>query len=314
MLRDSTAIFLLRRAVSLATTTLVAISLTFLFFAYTIDQVTAPGQLASALLDYLGALLLHLDMGPSFLGVEIPVQQVLREGLWVDLTLLVGGMVAAVAWSIPCGLYCGARPHTPLARALGFAASAVLSSPVYWLGFVVLILFANESGRIVQLPFVSGQGDYGSLSGNPLDWGRAIWVPVLVVGAPLGAQLLRMTAGAVRDALGEEYIRTARAKGLVERRVVVLHALPTASTPLAMLTGVNMNLLVTNIVLMESAFNLPGSFRYIDDAIALRDMNMLQGLVLEWAVVIVLASFAADAFQAWLDPRVRTGGSRVSGG
>jgi peptide/nickel transport system permease protein len=185
-------------------------------------------------------------------------------------------------------------------------AAVALSAPVYWLGFVVLILFANESGRIAQLPFVSGQGDYADLSGNPLDWGRAVWVPVLVVGAPLGAQLLRMTAGAARDALGEEYIRTARAKGLSERRVLAHHALPSAATPLAMLTGVNMNLLVTNIVLMETAFNLPGSFRFIDDAIGTRDVNMLQGLVVEWTVVIVLANFAADALQAWLDPRVRS--------
>jgi peptide/nickel transport system permease protein len=132
-----------------------------------------------------------------------------------------------------------------------------------------------------------------------------MWVPVLVVGAPLGAQLLRMTAGAVRDTLGEDYIRTARAKGLPERQVVARHALPAAATPLFMLTGVNMNLLVTNIVLMETAFNLPGSFRFIDDAIALRDVFMLQGLVVEWTIVIVLANFAADTLQASLDPRVR---------
>jgi peptide/nickel transport system permease protein len=296
---------MLRRVVALAGTTLVAISLSFLFFQFTIEQVTAPGPLLGALARYLGDLLLHLDMGPSFLGTGLPVARVLWEGMGVDLALLVGGTLAAVAWGIPCGLYCGARPGSRLARVLGGSASLVLSSPVYWLGFMILILFANESGLIVQLPFVSGQGDYIELSGNPLDWGRAIWVPVLVVGAPLGAQLLRMAAGGVRDALGEEYIRTARAKGLAERRVVTHHALPAASLPLAMLTGVNANLLVTNIVLMETAFNLPGSFRFIDDAIGLRDVYMLQGLVVEWTVVIVLANFAADALHAWIDPRVR---------
>jgi ABC-type dipeptide/oligopeptide/nickel transport system permease component len=297
--------FLLRRLVALAATTLVAISLTYLFFVFTVEQVTAPGPLLSSLGRYLEDLLLHFDMGPSFLGVDIPVREVLLDGLRVDLALLVGGTLAAAAWGVPCGLYCGARPGSRPARALGVVGSVVLSSPVYWLGFMVLILFANESGRIVQLPFVSGQGDYSELSGNPLDWGRAMWVPVLVVGAPLGAQLLRMTAGSVRDALGEEYIRTARAKGVAERQIVARHALPTAATPLFMLTGVNANLLVTNIVLMESAFNLPGSFRFIDDAIALRDIFMIQGLVVEWTVVIVLANFAADVLQAWLDPRVR---------
>jgi peptide/nickel transport system permease protein len=296
---------MLRRSLALALTTLVAISLTYLFFMFTVEQVTAPGELLSLLGDYLDGLVLHLDMGPSFLGSEIPVRQVLWEGLRVDLVLLLGGTLAAAAWGIPCGLYCGARPGSRRARALGVIASVAISSPVYWLGFMVLILFANESGRIVQVPFVSGQGDYIQLSGNPLDWGRAIWVPVLVVGAPLGAQLLRMTAGGVRDALGEEFIRTARAKGVAERRVVARHGLPVAAAPIAMLTGVNANLLVTNIVLMETAFNLPGSFRFIDDAIALRDVFMLQGLVVEWTIVIVLANFAADTLQAWLDPRVR---------
>jgi peptide/nickel transport system permease protein len=76
-------------------------------------------------------------------------------------------------------------------------------------------------------------------------------------------------------------------------------------TPLATMTGVNMNLLVTNVVLMETAFNLPGSFRFIDDAIGTRDVVMLQGLVVEWTIVIVIANFAADALQASIDPRVR---------
>ena len=296
---------MLRRSLELVATAAVAVSLTFVFFQYTIEGVTAPADLLAALGRWFERLVLHLDLGESFLGSEVPVSRVLREGLAVDMTLLIGGTLAALGWALPLGAWAGAHPRSRRARTFHTGASAVLSSPVYWLGFVVLILFANDSGRIVQLSFVSGQGDYADLGGNPLDWGRAVWVPILVVGAPLGAQLLRMTAGSVREALEEDFVRTARGKGASERRVLARHALPLAATPIAMLTGVTTNLMVTNIVLMESAFNLPGSFRYIDDALAVRDANMLQALVLEWTVVIVAANLLADAVQRWIDPRVR---------
>ena len=94
--------FLRRRLLALALTVLIAISLTFLFFQLTIERVTAPGALASGLADYLERLLLHPDTGPSFLSPDIPVQQVLWEGLRVDLALLVGGTAVAAAWALPC--------------------------------------------------------------------------------------------------------------------------------------------------------------------------------------------------------------------
>ena len=171
---------MLRRGLELVATAAVAVSLTFLFFQYTIEGVTAPADLLAALGRWFERLVLHLDLGESFLGSEVPVSRVLREGLAVDMTLLIGGTLAALAWALPLGAWAGAHPRSRRARTFHTGASAVLSSPVYWLGFVVLILFANDSGRIAQLSFVSGQGDYADLGGNPLDWGRAVWVPILV--------------------------------------------------------------------------------------------------------------------------------------
>ena len=123
------------------------------------------------------------------------------------------------------GRRAGAHPRSRRARTFHTGASAVLSSPVYWLGFVVLILFANDSGRIVQLSFVSGQGDYADLGGNPLDWGRA-WVPILVVGAPLGA-LRRTTAGAPPQAVERRRL----ARRLAARRRCRQPRLPRVSPP-----------------------------------------------------------------------------------
>ena len=170
-------------------TAAVAVSLTFLFFQYTIEGVTAPADLLAA----LGRVVRAPRAAPRP-GRELPRQRgarlprAPRGARGRTSTLLIGGTLAALAWALPLGAWAGAHPRsrvrarsTPVPRP---------SSSVYWLGFVVLILFANDSGRIVQLSFVSGQGDYADLGGNPLDWGRAVWVPILVVGAPLGAQLL----------------------------------------------------------------------------------------------------------------------------
>lgn len=299
--------FLVRRGATVGATAVVAISLAFVFFKVTIDGITAPDEVVGGLGDYLERLVLHGDLGTSALGTEPPVKDVIRDGLAVDMTLLLGGTVVAAAWGIPCGLWCAARPRSRSARALDLLAAVVLSAPVPFVAFGILIMFANSSGIVVRIPFVSGQGDAATASGDPLAWARAMWVPVVVVGAPLGAQLLRMAAGAVGDALGEEFVRTARAKGVSGRHVICGHALPYAATPLAMMAGVNVNLIVTNVLLTEASFNLPGSFRFLDDAFAKHDSRLLSGLVLEWTLVIVLANFGADAYLRWRDPRVRIG-------
>jgi ABC-type dipeptide/oligopeptide/nickel transport system permease component len=102
-------------------------------------------------------------------------------------------------------------------------------------------------------------------------------------------------------------VRTARGKGLREGGVVWRHALPACAAPVIALVGVNMNLILTNLALTEVLFNIPGSFRYIERALINRDVDLVQALVLESTFFIVVANFASDAIQGWLDPRVRTG-------
>jgi peptide/nickel transport system permease protein len=113
----------------------------------------------------------------------------------------------------------------------------------------------------------------------------------------------------VRDASGEEFLRTARAKGLVERQVIRRHALPLAVAPVASLTGANMAMLVTNVALMESAFNIPGIYREIRALGSYADYPLLQGMIIETTVIIVLSNMLADAVQARLDPAVRQRGA-----
>ena len=116
-----------------------------------------------------------------------------------------------------------------------------------------------------------------------------------------------MCAGTLGGTLGEDFVRTARSKGVRERRVVWRHALRASAAPVIALVGVNMNLILTNLALVEIVFNIPGSYRYIERALVNRDVDLVQALVLESTFLIVAANFAADAIQGWLDPRVRTG-------
>jgi peptide/nickel transport system permease protein len=200
----------------------------------------------------------------------------------------------------------GAVPRSLPGRALGVASAFLFAAPVYWLGFVALILFSPGFGSLLHVPFMSQVSSYVPIAEDPIAWLRSMWLPCLIAGAPLGAACARMTAGSLQAVLGDDALRTARAKGATEARVLRRHALPLAAPPVIALVGVNMNLLVTNVALVEAAFNIPGSFRLIEGALVNRDVDLAQALVLEATVLIVLANFLADAVHAWLDPRARS--------
>jgi ABC-type dipeptide/oligopeptide/nickel transport system permease component len=114
-----------------------------------------------------------------------------------------------------------------------------------------------------------------------------------------------MCAGQLGGVMEEDFVRTARGKGLRQRRIIRRHALPVASAPVVALVGVNMNLVLTNAALVETVFNLPGGFRYMERALINRDVDLVQALILEATFFIVVANFLADAVLAWIDPRVR---------
>ena len=134
---------------------------------------------------------------------------------------------------------------------------------------------------------------------------RAMWIPWLVIALPMAALIARIADASLRDVLAEDYLRTARAKGLHEARVINRHALPVAAVPIALMAGVNMATLLLNLALTETAFNIPGIYRLIKPALYSKDVPVIQAMMLEGVVFIVVANFLADAVQAALDPRVR---------
>ncbi len=182
-----------------------------------------------------------------------------------------------------------------------------LSAPVYWVGLSTLLLFAPGVGSVAEIPFLSKVSGYRDPFEDPVGFLHGLWLPALIVGSPIVAACTRMCASQLRGTLHEDFVRTARGKGVTARRVVWRHALPAAAGPVVALVGVNMNLILTNLALIETVFNIPGGFRYIERALVNRDVDLVQALIVEATLFIVLANFLADAIHAWLDPRVRTG-------
>lgn len=254
--------------------------------------------------DYAVRTFWHLDLGVTASYGE-SVSQVIWWSLPADLGLVVGGILCGVGLGLGGGLVSVLREGTLLARVLRVMQAFVLSSPPYWLGLLVLVFFAPGTGYVVQLPFVSGLQEYRALGDDPFMWLKSLWLPALVVGLPLAASVMRMTESHLHEALGEDYVRTARAKGVAHGTVVRRHALPLAVAPVAALTAAAMPLLITNVALMESAFNIPGIYREIRSIGSFADYELLQGMIIETTVIIVVANMLADAIQARIDPTVR---------
>jgi peptide/nickel transport system permease protein len=307
----SLPLYLGRRALLLALTMVLVPSLSFVMFTLIQGDHTGPLDVLGELVTYLTATFLRTELsGGHFGGGEVYVRtrsafDVVQDGFLADLYLLAGALVLAVWLGLLAGLVQALRPRTVAARVIGVLTAFILSSPVYWLALAALLLFAPGVGSIVQVPFLSTVNTYQPPSADPLKFVESIWFPCLIVGAPLLAACTRMSATQLGSVLHEDFVRTARAKGLRSRSVVWRHALPAAVGPVVALVAVNMNLILTNLALVEIVFNIPGGFRYIERALINRDVDLVQALVLESTFFIVVANFLADAIQGWLDPRVR---------
>jgi peptide/nickel transport system permease protein len=301
-MRTSLPVVLAKRLAALVATVVLAPTIAYtLFHGLSGDLAESPPVAAW---HYLVTTFWHFDLGDSS-AYRQPVAEVLRWSFPVDVAMVVGGIAAGIAIGLAGGLVLAARPGSRVAAALNTATAFLLACPPYWLGFMVLILFAPGTGYVVELPFLSGALGYGSLPHTLPGWVQALWLPWVLVGLPLAAQVLRMTAATVREAWGEDFLRTARAKGLREGRILRRHALPLAAAPVAALTWANMAIVITNVTLMESAFNIPGIFREVRQIGSFADFPLLQGMIIETTFLIVVANMLADAVQARLDPTVR---------
>jgi peptide/nickel transport system permease protein len=292
--------FVLRRLGAAAVLLVLVPSLSFVYFTVTY----AGGPILPQLGDYLSATFLHFDLGQSARIGSPEVDDLLKRGVAVDLALLAGGFVLGIGGGMLAGAAIAKRPHSLHAGVLNVIGGLSLAMPVYLLGLVVVVLFGSEGGEH-SIAFVSDQGQYRPLTQDFWAWLHSLWVPWVVVALPVGAAVMRLTTGSTRDALREDAVRTARAKGADERRVLRRHALPFSVPAVSAYAGASMNIMILNIAVMETAFNLPGSFRYARESVNDVDFILIQGLVLVAVIYVVAANLIADLVLARVDPRTR---------
>jgi peptide/nickel transport system permease protein len=263
------------------------------------DGRSVPSQLAGE----LDRAFLHFDLGRQWAPPGDRVADIIRRGLPADLSLLIGATAFGLVAGMAAGTYCGARPGTPLARALEGAAAFFIFAPLYVVGLSLILLFGSDIALVeigIHIP-----RSYVPFDESPLRWAGALLVPCVLVGLPLAALLMRLTRTSVRSVMGEEFVLAAGAKGLSERTVLRRHVLRAAGAPVISAAGMTVNLTITNIVLIEAVFGIPGVFGHLKTAIAYGDFPMLMGITIVGAALIAVANLVADVALERLDPRAR---------
>jgi peptide/nickel transport system permease protein len=251
---------------------------------------------------YMRDLVFHFDFGYSYQN-NVAVRETIFDRLPATASLAIGGAVVWLLVGIPVGIISAIKRGTLLDRAAMGTALLAISAPVYWVGLVSIYLFSEDLGKLA--PIFKGSGQYTPFTENPVEWAAALMLPWLVLATAFAAIYARFLRANLLDVMGEDYIRTARAKGLGERAVVFRHGLRSAITPIVTIFGLDLGILFGGAILTETVFNIPGIGRLAFDAIQKSDLPIVQGTVLIAAFAVIMMNLLVDILYAFLDPRVR---------
>jgi peptide/nickel transport system permease protein len=252
----------------------------------------------------LKALVLHFDFGRDYFN-GTSVRSELLDRLPATIGLVLGAMVLWLAIGIPLGIWSAIRHGRATDRVTSGGAMVFMSAPVYWLGLVGLFLFARDIGLI---PIFDGSGSYpesGNLFTDPLTVAPTLFLPWLVLAASMAGIYARFMRASLIEVLGEDYIRTARAKGVRERDVIWRHGVRAAIAPIVTILGVDLGVLLGGAILVETVFAIPGIGSLSLTAIQAGNLPLIEGTVLIGALFIVTLNVLVDIAYAFLDPRVR---------
>ncbi len=251
---------------------------------------------------YMGRLFKG-DLGYSFRNDE-PVRKTLSARLPITASLAIGAAVVWLLIGIPIGILAATKPRSLRDRAATVFALGGLSIPSFVIGLVFLYFFFYIFRTKFNITIFPGNG-YIPLTQNPLEWFKHLILPWVALATISAATYSRITRGSLLEVLGEDYIRTARSKGLSERRVIYRHGLRSALTPVVTLLGIDIGGLLGGAIVTESVFGLGGIGQLAVQAVVIGDLPVIFGTVLLAAFFIVIANILVDITYALLDSRVR---------
>ncbi len=240
---------------------------------------------------------LHGDLGTS-IRTRVPVIQLMLQRLGPTLQLTLMAIAFAVLVAIPVGILGAVKPNSRMDAAGTLLAMAGASLPNFWLGLLLILAFG------LWLHWLPPSG-YVAPVEDPIGNLRLMILPTITLGSGIAALVMRQTRSAMLEVLRQDYITTARAKGLTQRLVILKHALKNALIPVATVVGLQTGHLMGGAVITETIFSIPGIGSLAASSIFTRDFPTLQAVVLLMALAVVMANLVTDLAYAWLDPRIR---------
>jgi peptide/nickel transport system permease protein len=311
------SVYLVRRLAALVPVMLVVVTIVFLLIhlipgdpvAVMLGPDATPAQIETTrqalgldrpvheqLLKFYGRLL-RGDLGRSYF-LDRSVTQALWERAEPTIVLTLASLLVAVAIGVPSGIVAGAYQGSPWDRFLMLGALLGVCVPGFWLSLNFIYLFA------VRLGWLPAAG-YTSILADPVAGLRYMVLPAVSLGFNQSALIARIARSCMVEVLQQDYVRTARAKGLPRRVVIYVHAFRNALVPVVTVIGITMAILIGGAVVTEIVFNIPGLGRLIISAILRRDYPVVQGVVLVTATAYVLINLSVDMIYAFIDPRIR---------
>lgn len=237
------------------------------------------------------------DLGRS-ITYDVPVTSLILDRFQVTIPLAVLSMLIAIILSIPSGIYASLHRNRPGDYGIMVLSQIGLAVPAFWAGILLILFFAV---RIHWFP----SGGFQSWEVDPIGALKSLILPALSLGFVRAAVLARMTRSSMLEVLGENFIRTARSKGLPKRMVIYKHAFRNAIIPVVTIISLQACDLLAGAIIIENVFHLPGLGRLVFEAIGQRDLPVIQGVVLLIAVIILVINFLVDIAYRYLDPRIR---------
>ena len=238
------------------------------------------------------------DLGGSIASGET-VADAIKAGVPKTASLTLVSFLIAVIIALPAGIIAALQRNRPVDYIASFIAFIGVSMPSFWFGIILILVFA------VQLKWLPAIG-YAEIADKGVgEWLKRLILPGLAIGAGYAAILMRFVRAGLLEVLSSDYVRTARAKGVRERAVIVRHALRNALIPVVTVAGIQLALLLSGTVVIETVFSIRGLGRILVGAIFDRDYPIVQGVILLISVVFVLANLIVDVLYTFLDPRIR---------